>query len=59
VSLSYSRKGKFEDNPEMESFFGRFKDEWKKVIFEAQEEKEVRAMFSFRYIGDTLKMDAW
>ena len=44
VALSYSRKGRFEDNPEMESFIGRFKDEWKKVIFEAQEELEVKAI---------------
>lgn len=44
VALSYSRKGKFEDNPEMESFFGRFKDEWKKVIFEAQTRKEIEAI---------------
>lgn len=42
--LSYSRKGKPEDNPEMESFFGRFKDEWAKVILEAQTEKEVKAI---------------
>lgn len=34
ITLSYSRKGHFEDNPEMESFFGRFKDEWRDEIFE-------------------------
>jgi len=44
VTLSYSRKGKFEDNSQMESFFGRFKDEWRKVIFEAKTEKEVKAI---------------
>lgn len=44
ITLSYSRKGKPEDNPEMESFIGRFKDEWEKVIFEAQTEKEVKAI---------------
>lgn len=48
VTLSYCRKGKFEDNPEMESFFGRFKDEWKKVIFEAKDEKEVKAIVKKR-----------
>lgn len=44
VTLSYSRKGRPEDNPEMEAFFGRFKDEWAKVILEAQTEKEVKAI---------------
>lgn len=41
VSLSYSRKGHFEDNPEMESFFGRFKDEWRDEIFELETLDEV------------------
>ena len=44
VTLSYCRKGKFEDNPEMESLFGRFKDEWKKVIFEIQTKKEAKTL---------------
>jgi len=44
VSLSYSKKGKPEDNPEIESFIDRFKDEWKKVIFESQTEKEVKTI---------------
>lgn len=41
ISLSYSRKGHFEDNPEMESFFGRFKDEWRDEIFELETFDEV------------------
>ena len=41
ISLSYSRKGHFEDNPEMESFFGRFKDEWRDEIFEIETFDEV------------------
>lgn len=36
INLSYSRKGHFEDNPEMESFFGRLKDEWRDEIFEIE-----------------------
>lgn len=39
--ISYSRVGKPQDNPEMESFFGRLKDEWKKVFYQAQTEDEV------------------
>jgi len=41
ISLSYSRKGHPEDNPEMESFFGRFKDEWRDEIFELETLDEV------------------
>ncbi len=35
VNISFSRKGRFEDNPEMEAFNGRFKDEWKDELYEA------------------------
>lgn len=41
ITLSYSDTGKPEDNAEMESFNGRFKDEWKKVFLEANSEMEV------------------
>ena len=41
ITLSYSDQGKPEDNAEMESFNGRFKDEWKKVFLEAKSEMEV------------------
>lgn len=41
ITLSYSDKGKPGDNAEMESFNGRFKDEWKKVFLEAKSEMEV------------------
>ena len=29
------------DNPEMESFFGRLKDEWRDVFYEAESEEEI------------------
>ena len=35
ITLSYSRKGRPGDNPEMESFFGRMKTEKKQVFIEA------------------------
>ena len=34
--ISYSRVGCPQDNPEMESFFGRLKDEWRTVFYQAQ-----------------------
>ena len=40
-ALSYSRKGTPTDNPEMESFNGRFKTENKQVFLEAETAKEV------------------
>ena len=40
--ISFSRVGTPEDNPEMEAFFGRFKDEWKKVFYEVKTEGEVK-----------------
>lgn len=44
VTLSYSRKGTPQDNPEMESFFGRLKDEWKMVFAEANSFEEVKRL---------------
>ena len=43
-TLSYSRKGTPTDNPEMESFFGRFKTENKQIFIEAETEKEAKQM---------------
>lgn len=39
--ISYSRVGTPGDNPEMESFFGRFKDEWKTVFYQAETKEEI------------------
>lgn len=39
--ISFSRVGKPQDNPEMESFFGRLKDEWRKVFYQAETEEEI------------------
>lgn len=44
ITLSYSRKGKPSDNPEMESFFGRLKTEKNKLFVEAGSLKELEAM---------------
>ena len=44
ITLSYSRKGRPSDNPEMESFFGRLKKEKKQVFVEAGSLKELEAM---------------
>lgn len=41
MTLSYSRVGKPGDNPEMESFFGRLKDEWKTVFATAKTIEEL------------------
>lgn len=46
ITLSYSDVGRPEDNAEMESFNGRFKDEWKKVFLEAKSEKEITDLVS-------------
>lgn len=40
-TLSYSRKATPTDNPEMESFWGRFKTENKQLFYEAQNEQEL------------------
>lgn len=47
--ISYSRVGKPQDNPEMESFFGRLKDERKKLFYQAESEEEI-----FRLISEAL-----
>lgn len=39
--ISYSRVGTPGDNPEMESFFGRLKDEWKEVFLHAETQEEI------------------
>jgi putative transposase len=41
VKVSYSRVATPSDNPEMESFFGRLKDEWADVFAAAKSESEV------------------
>jgi putative transposase len=43
-TLSYSRKATPTDNPEMESFWGRFKTENKQIFREAQTDKELEAL---------------
>lgn len=42
INPSFSRKGRFEDNPEMEAFNGQFKKEWKDELYEAVTEIEVK-----------------
>lgn len=42
--ISFSRVATPQDNPEMEAFFGRFKDEWKRVFLEAKTENEVKQL---------------
>lgn len=44
ITISYSRKGTPQDNPEMESFFGRLKDEWKMVFAEANMFEELKRL---------------
>lgn len=44
--ISYSRVGTPGDNPEMESFFGRFKVEWRQVFNEAESEDEIKVLIS-------------
>lgn len=46
ITLSYSRKGTPQDNAEMESFFGRLKDEWKTVFAEATSFEELKKLVS-------------
>jgi len=41
ANISYSRVGTPGDNPEMESFFGRFKDEWRDVFLQTETKEEV------------------
>lgn len=44
ISLSYSRQGRQSDNPEMDSFIGRFKDEWQEVFWEAKSLEELKSL---------------
>ncbi len=44
ITLSYSRVGTPGDNPEMESFFGRLKDEWKSVFASAKTFEELKEL---------------
>jgi len=44
ITISYSRKGRPSDNPEMESFFGRIKTEKKQVFIEAETLKELERL---------------
>lgn len=39
--ISYSRVGTPGDNPEMESFFGRLKDEWRDAFLQAENQEEI------------------
>jgi len=39
--ISYSRVGTPGDNPEMESFFGRLKDEWREAFLQAENREEI------------------
>lgn len=41
VKISYSRKGCPQDNPEVESFFGRLKEEWGELFADCETEREV------------------
>lgn len=44
--ISFSRVACPQDNPEMESFFGRLKDEWREVFYQAKTEDEVKQLIS-------------
>ncbi len=46
ANISFSRVGCPQDNPEMESFFGRFKDEWKSTFYQAKTEDEILQLIS-------------
>jgi len=46
ATVSFSRVGCPQDNPEMESFFGRFKDEWKNTFYQAKTEEEIIQLIS-------------
>lgn len=46
ANISFSRVGCPQDNPEMESFFGRFKDEWKSTFYQAKTEEEILQLIS-------------
>lgn len=44
INVSFSRKGTPADNPEMEAFNGRFKDEWKDEFYEAATDAELKKL---------------
>lgn len=44
--ISFSRVASPEDNSEIESFFGRLKDEWKSTFYQAKTEKEIFQLIS-------------
>jgi len=46
ATISFSRVATPEDNPEMESFFGRLKDEWRQVFYQAKTESDVIRLIS-------------
>lgn len=46
AGISFSRVGCPQDNPKMESFFGRFKDEWKSTFYQAKTEEEILQLIS-------------
>jgi len=46
ANISFSRVGCPQDNPEMESFFGRLKDEWKSTFYQVKTEVEILQLIS-------------
>jgi transposase InsO family protein len=44
--ISFSRVASPEDNSEIESFFGRLKDEWKKTFYQARTKEEIFQLIS-------------
>jgi len=46
ANISFSRVGCPQDNPEMESFFGRLKDEWKSTFYQVKTEDEILQLIS-------------
>lgn len=44
--ISFSRVAAPQDNPEMEAFFGRLKDEWTEVFYQAKTEEEIIRLIS-------------
>ena len=44
--ISFSMVASPQDNPEMESFFGRLKDEWRQVFYQAKTEEEIKQLIS-------------
>lgn len=44
--ISFSRVATPQDNPEMEAFFGRLKDEWREVFYQAKTEEEIVRLIS-------------